>query len=155
MDPKARRDFWDQLHALAARGITVLVSTHYMDEAERCHKLGYILNGRLLVQGTAKEVVASQSLVTWSVDGPDLAALALRLRALPGVDQVAAFGTALHVTGADAVQLDAALAAVKAEPGRAWRRIEPGLEDVFIHLMRNGEPPIANGEPPPGGGTRP
>jgi ABC-2 type transport system ATP-binding protein len=115
----------------------VLVSTHYMDEAERCHKLGYILNGRLLVQGTAAEVVASQPLVTWTVEGPDLAALATRLRALPAVDQVAAFGTALHVTGSDAAALDAVLAPVKAEPGRTWRQTEPGLEDVFIHLMRN------------------
>ena len=85
VDPKARRDFWDQLHALAARGITVLVSTHYMDEAERCHKLGYILNGCLLVQGTAREVVASQPLVAWTVDGPALAELATRLRELPAI----------------------------------------------------------------------
>ena len=138
VDPKARRDFWDELHRLAATGITVLVSTHYMDEAERCHKLGYILDGRLLVQGTAHEVVASQALVTWSVEADDLAALAERLRALPAVDQVAAFGAALHVTGADAAGLDAALATVRAEPGRRWTRIEPGLEDVFIHLMKNG-----------------
>jgi ABC-2 type transport system ATP-binding protein len=138
VDPKARREFWDELHRFAGRGITVLVSTHYMDEAERCHKLGYILNGRLLVQGTAKDVVASQSLSTWAVEAADLAALAERLRALPGVDQVAAFGSRLHVTGADAQRLDAALAPAKAEPGRHWQRIEPGLEDVFIHLMTNG-----------------
>jgi len=138
VDPKARRDFWDELHRLAGRGITVLVSTHYMDEAERCHKLGYILDGRLLVQGTAAEVVAGQPLVTWNVEGHDLAALAERLRALPGVDQVAAFGAALHVTGSDPARLEAALAAAKAEPGRVWRRAQPGLEDVFIHLMRNG-----------------
>jgi len=143
VDPKARRDFWDELHGLAAQGITVLVSTHYMDEAERCHKLGYILNGRLLVQGTAAEVVASQPLETWTVEGPDLAALAIRLRALPGVEQVAAFGTALHVTGSDAALLGAVLAPVKAEPGRNWRQTEPGLEDVFIHLMRNSTPPSA------------
>ncbi|MBK7792072.1 MAG: ABC transporter ATP-binding protein [Betaproteobacteria bacterium] len=148
VDPKARRDFWDELHGLAADGITVLVSTHYMDEAERCHKLAYILGGRLLVQGTASEVVASQSLVTWAVDGPELAALARRLRALPGVDQVAAFGPVLHVTGADAARLDAALAPIKAEPGRQWRRIPPGLEDVFIHLMKNGELPSAAQERP-------
>src|SRR5450432_1228938 len=94
VDPKARRDFWEELHALAARGITVLVSTHYMDEAERCHKLGYILNGKLLVQGTAREVIESQSLTTWSVTGAELPALAGQLRALPAVEQVAAFGTA-------------------------------------------------------------
>jgi len=149
VDPKARRDFWDELHGLAARGITVLVSTHYMDEAERCHKLGYILDGRLLVQGTAREVIASQPLVTWTVDGPGLAALATRLRALPGIEQVAAFGAALHVTGSDASRLDAALLPLKAEPGRTWRQIEPGLEDVFIHLMRDGSE-----RPPSGTGTR-
>jgi len=150
VDPKARRDFWDELHVLAARGITVLVSTHYMDEAERCHKLGYILSGRLLVQGTAREVVASQPLVAWTVDGPGLAALATRLRAVPAVEQVAAFGAALHITGSDAAALDAALVPFKAEPGRTWRRIEPGLEDVFIHLMRDGgaaAPPSARASP--------
>jgi ABC-2 type transport system ATP-binding protein len=145
VDPKARRDFWDQLHELAGHGITVLVSTHYMDEAERCHKLAYILNGRLLAQGTAREVVASQSLCTWSVEGADLAALAGELRRLPGVDQVAAFGAALHVTGADADHLDAALAPSKEAASRRWKRVEPGLEDVFIHLMQNGEPPVPDG----------
>jgi ABC-2 type transport system ATP-binding protein len=139
VDPKARREFWDQLHDLAARGITVLVSTHYMDEAERCHKLGYILNGRLLAQGAAAEVIASQPLVTWAVTGPDLPALAGRLRALPAVEQVAAFGTALHVTGSDRARLDAALAPFKAEPGREWHEVAAGLEDVFIHLMREVE----------------
>ncbi len=137
VDPKARRDFWDQLHALAARGITVLVSTHYMDEAERCHKLGYILYGRLLAQGTAAEVIASQALVTWAVEGPDLPALAEKLRALPEVEQVASFGNALHVTGSNRARLKAALSAPMAEPGRTWREVEPSLEDVFIHLMRN------------------
>ena len=137
VDPKARRDFWDELHGFAARGITVLVSTHYMDEAERCHKLGYILDGKLLVQGTAREVVASQPLVTWEVTGDDLPALAERLRALRDVEQVAAFGAALHVTGSDRARLKAALAPLMAEPGRAWREAEPNLEDVFIHLMRN------------------
>ena len=138
VDPKARRDFWDQLHELAGRGITVLVSTHYMDEAERCHKLGYILGGRLLAQGTARDIIASQALVAWSVGGPDLAGLAPRLRALPAVDQVAAFGSELHITGTDAATLDAALAPFKTEAGRHWQRIEPGLEDVFIHLMQGG-----------------
>jgi ABC-2 type transport system ATP-binding protein len=139
VDPKARRDFWEELHALAARGVTVLVSTHYMDEAERCHKLGYILNGKLLVQGTAREVISSQALTTWSVTGVDLPALAARLRALPPVEQVAAFGTTLHVTGTDAAQLRAELAPLMAEGGRDWKEVEPGLEDVFIHLMRDAD----------------
>ena len=143
VDPKARRDFWEELHALAARGITVLVSTHYMDEAERCMKLGYILYGRLLVQGTAQEVIASQSLYTWNVTGDDLPALAARLRTLASVEQVSAFGNALHVTGSDREGLKSELAALMAEPGRTWTEVEPGLEDVFIHLMRSaGEAPV-------------
>jgi ABC-2 type transport system ATP-binding protein len=137
VDPKARREFWDELHELAAKGITVLVSTHYMDEAERCHKLAYILYGRLLAQGTTAEVVASQALVGWSVEGPALPELAGRLRALPDVDQVAAFGEALHVVGRDRDRLDSALAPFVADPTYRWSRVEPGLEDVFIHLMRN------------------
>ena len=137
VDPKARRDFWDELHALAAQGITVLVSTHYMDEAERCHKLGYILNGRLLAQGTASEVIASQALVTWAVEGEGLPALAAKLRTLPGVEQVASFGAVLHVTGSNRERLNAALGPSMADPGLRWHEVEPGLEDVFIHLMRD------------------
>ena len=135
VDPKARRDFWDELHALAAQGITVLVSTHYMDEAERCHNL----NGRLLAQGTASEVIASQALVTWAVEGEDLPALAAKLRTLPAVEQVASFGNVLHVTGPNRERLKAALAPMMDEPGRHWREVEPGLEDVFIHLMRDAD----------------
>jgi ABC-2 type transport system ATP-binding protein len=117
-----------------------------MDEAERCHKLGYILGGRLLAQGTAKEVIASQSLVTWDVDGPDSTALATRLRALREVEQVTAFGAVLHVTGSDEGQLDTALAPIMSEPA-AVARIAPGLEDVFIHLMRDGERPLRDDDP--------
>jgi ABC-2 type transport system ATP-binding protein len=144
VDPKARRDFWDELHSLAARGVTVLVSTHYMDEAERCHKLAYILNGQLLAQGTEREIVASQSLYAWSVTGDDLPALEERLRKLPEIEQVAPFGTALHVTGTDREAMRRALAPIMAEPGRQWTEIPPGLEDVFIHLMRSaGQKPAA------------
>jgi len=139
VDPKARRDFWEELHALAARGITVLVSTHYMDEAERCHKLGYILYGKLLVQGTAQEVIASQALTTWEVTGGDLPALAERLRGIAAVEQVAAFGNALHVTGSNGDALKAALAPLMNEAQRQWRKVDPGLEDVFIHLMRDAD----------------
>jgi ABC-2 type transport system ATP-binding protein len=137
VDPKARRDFWDELHTLAAQGITVLVSTHYMDEAERCHKLGYILNGRLLAQGTASEVIASQALVTWAVEGEGLPALAAKLRAMPAVEQVASFGTVLHVTGSNRERLKTVLGPLMNEPGLHWHQVEPGLEDVFIHLMRD------------------
>jgi ABC-2 type transport system ATP-binding protein len=139
VDPKARREFWDWIHDLAAAGITVLVSTHYMDEAERCHELAYIAWGKLLVTGTAAEVVAHSRLVTWNVTGEGLAQLAQELRGRPGVAMVAAFGTALHVSGTDERALGETVASFNARPGLAWRRSEPGLEDVFIRMM--GETP--------------
>ena len=137
VDPKARRDFWEQIHALAASGISVLVSTHYMDEAERCHRLAYIAYGKLLSSGTVEEVIAQQHLVTWMVSGQDLHLLEKQLRALPGVGQVAPFGSTLHVTGLDATALDAAIAPFKADPRYRWQRTNATLEDVFIHLMDN------------------
>ena len=139
VDPKARREFWAELHALAARGISVLVSTHYMDEAERCHKLAYIAFGKLIAQGTAEEIVAGQQLTTFSVSGDDLAKITERLAGEPAIEQLAAFGSTLHVTARDGAALEAALR--RAAEGTGWR-IEPadtGLEDVFIHLM-NGSP---------------
>ena len=134
VDPGARRDFWEELHALAARGISVLVSTHYMDEAERCHKLAYLAYGRLMAQGTADEVIAGQKLTTWEVSGGDLTAAAQRLRGRPGVEQVAAFGSSLHVTGRDPVALEAALREAVAGTDSRAQPAATGLEDVFIHL---------------------
>ncbi|MGA3007794.1 MAG: ABC transporter ATP-binding protein [Opitutaceae bacterium] len=134
VDPRARRDFWDEIHQLAAGGLTVLITTHYMDEAERCHRLAYLSFGRLLVQGTVADVIACGGLDTWSVGGPDLPALAARLRSQPGVDQVVAFGNTLHVSSRDAAKLDATVAGIN-DPRHEWTRIRSGLEDVFISLM--------------------
>jgi ABC-2 type transport system ATP-binding protein len=135
VDPKARREFWEELHALAARGISVLVSTHYMDEAERCHRLAYIAYGSLMAQGTAAEIIAQQGLATWAVSGEDLPAIAGKLQWEPGVEQIAAFGASLHVTGRDGAALETTLR--RATEGTRWRvrPTETGLEDVFIHLM--------------------
>ena len=136
VDPKARREFWEEIHALAAEGITVLVSTHYMDEAERCHEIAYIADGNLLARGTAEEVVAKSRLSTWVVSGPNMQALAERLHALPGVDMVAPFGTELHVSGKDHKALDRTVSKLKTSDGQyRWKRGEPSLEDVFILLM--------------------
>jgi ABC-2 type transport system ATP-binding protein len=139
VDPKARREFWDQIHSLAAQGITVLVSTHYMDEAERCHRLAYIAYGKLLAQGTADEVVSQSGLYTWQVAGDDLAALAEELRARPGVEMVTAFGTALHVSAIDRDQLASAIAPFRERRGATWTEIAPGLEDAFIKFMRDAQ----------------
>ena len=142
VDPKARRDFWEEIHALAASGITVLVSTHYMDEAERCHRLAYINLGKLLVEGTPDELIARSGLTTRLValaaggDERALAKLAHELRDTPGVDNVIPFGVALRVSGHDAAALDAALARVRASPQFAVERVATSLEDVFVNLMQ-------------------
>jgi ABC-2 type transport system ATP-binding protein len=134
VDPKARRDFWDQIHQLAGQGLTVLITTHYMDEAERCHRLAYIFNGKLLVRGTVTEVIEHAHLTTWAVSGPNLSALAEQLRGLPRVQQVVSFGNSLHVSGSDPGALERAVAPFRTRD-HEWRRIASGLEDVFIHLM--------------------
>ena len=135
VDPKARRDFWDQIHALAGAGLTVLVSTHYMDEAERCHEILYIAYGRLIAKGTIRQVLAAHDLATWSVEGPNLHLLSRELQQLPGIDTVAAFGTILHVCGRDAAALDASIAPYRHRPELHWERSSPSLEDIFIQLM--------------------
>ena len=134
VDPKARRDFWEEIHKLAADGLTFLITTHYMDEASRCHRLAYIAYGNLLVSGTVDEVVKAGGLTTWEVSGENLPALAGKLRRLPGAEQVVAFGTTLHVSGRDAEKLHAAVAPFMAGAQR-WEKVESGLEDVFISLM--------------------
>jgi ABC-2 type transport system ATP-binding protein len=134
VDPKARRDFWDEIHTLAAEGLTVLITTHYMDEAERCDRLAYIAYGNLLTRGTLDEVIANARLSTWTVTGPGLRELAVRLRQRDGVEQVVPFGNTLHVTGRDAAKLEAAIAAVR-DQRHTWTRAESGLEDVFISMM--------------------
>jgi ABC-2 type transport system ATP-binding protein len=136
VDPKARREFWEEIHGLAAEGITVLVSTHYMDEAERCHEIAYIAFGELLARGTANDVVAESGLSTWVVGGPDLHVLAEKLNGLAGVDMVAPFGSELHVSGRNRQALDQTITTLKkADGAHRWKRGEPGLEDVFILLM--------------------
>jgi ABC-2 type transport system ATP-binding protein len=134
VDPKARRDFWEEIHQLAGAGLTFLIATHYMDEAERCHRLAYILNGKLLAHGTAAEVVAQVHLTTWSVTGPRLLQLAERLRRQPGVQQAVAFGETLHVSGDNASALERTIAPFRTDEYQ-WTQINSGLEDVFIHLI--------------------
>jgi ABC-2 type transport system ATP-binding protein len=134
VDPKARRDFWDQIHQLAAEGLTFLITTHYMDEAERCHRLAYIAYGSLLAAGSVQQVVDQAGLTTFEVTGPGLQQLAVALRARPGVQQAVPFGSTLHVSGADAAALREAIAPWRVAPYE-WLEVRCGLEDVFIHLM--------------------
>ena len=134
VDPKARREFWDEIHRLSTEGITVLITTHYMDEAERCHRLACLAFGNLLVRGTVAEVVASANLTTWSVTGPGLSELAEALKGQPGVEQVVPFGSTIHVSGRDGALVESTLSRLCAN-GQERTRIESGLEDVFIALM--------------------
>jgi ABC-2 type transport system ATP-binding protein len=136
VDPKARREFWEEIHQLAADGLTVLITTHYMDEAERCTKLAYIAYGNLLAQGTVEEVVKTGGLTTWEVTGKNLHAVAEKLRGQPGVEQVVMFGTALHVSGRDAAHLRESISPWMTSEYQ-WHPITAGLEDVFISLMDN------------------
>ncbi len=136
VDPKARREFWDEIHRLSARGVTTLVSTHYMDEAERCHKLAYLAYGELLANGTMAEVIANASLITYEITGKNLHTLAEKLRKLPEVTSVASFGQALHVGAHQQASFLEAILPYQTSD-HTWTKISPTLEDVFIYLMRN------------------
>jgi len=135
VDPQARREFWEQIHGLAAEGMTVLVSTHYMDEAERCHEIAYIAYGVMLARGTIAEVIAASGLHALQGEGPGADRLAAEIERRPGVSMAAPFGTALHVCGPDRAALHEAVRPW-AKTIR-WSDAEPSLEDVFIHLMRS------------------
>jgi ABC-2 type transport system ATP-binding protein len=135
VDPQARRDFWEEIHALSERGITVLVSTHYMDEAERCDRIVYILNGHLIARGTVAEVIAQSGLITIVIEGPEVRHYLKELREAPGVEHAAFFGAALHVSGKNRGLLERAVAPFRGRPGVDIEEAKPSLEDVFIHLQ--------------------
>jgi ABC-type multidrug transport system ATPase subunit len=133
VDAKARREFWDLIHDMAGEGLTVLVSTHYMDEAERCNRIVYLAGGRIVVQGGADEVSRQSGLVTYEATGQRVDDAARTLRKAPGVEAAAVFGRALHVAGTDRDALEKAIHSV--DGALTWREVEPRLEDVFIHML--------------------
>lgn len=134
VDPKARRDFWDQIHDLSRRGLTVLVSTHYMDEAERCDEIAYIVYGRLVARGSIGEVIKQSGLITFRVEGPHADQLGKALSGKPGIVSATAYGQALNVSGVDRAALETAIAPFRRAPYR-WEEVEPTFEDIFIRLM--------------------
>jgi len=156
VDAKARREFWDLIHDMAAEGLTVLVSTHYMDEAERCGRIVYLSEGRLVVQGTPDEVAKGSGLVTFEATGANLNRAAQKLRTMPGVESVAVFGATLHAAGMDRVTLQRATQSPDGGAGLDWQEVPPRLEDVFIHLLGRSEQDEAKQDaspPPPSRGT--
>jgi ABC-2 type transport system ATP-binding protein len=136
VDPRARREFWDQIHDLASQGITVLVSTHYMDEAERCHELVYIAYGKILARGTEAQIIADSALKVWTLQGQGLGALLAPLKSSPGVLSAAAFGNAVHVAGLDEDMVLAALDTIRHDT-LTITRSSANLEDVFISMIAN------------------
>src|SRR4029077_446376 len=116
-DPKARREFWDEIHRLARDGLTVLVSTHYMDEAERCHRISYISYGKMLASGTVDEVIRNAGLTTFIISGEGLNKVSDAIEGMPGVEQVAPFGAPLHVVGSDKEALTQSVAKLKGRKG--------------------------------------
>jgi ABC-2 type transport system ATP-binding protein len=139
VDPKARRDFWERIHRLADRGVTVLVSTHYMDEAVQCDRIAFIAYGKKLIDAPAGEVADRVGLHTWRVEGSALGVLYEELNGAPGVDQVARFGSAVHVSSRDEAALEAAIAPWRDQPGLHWEKVKTGLEETFIYLMTGSE----------------
>jgi ABC-type multidrug transport system ATPase subunit len=135
VDAKARREFWDLIHDMAGEGLTVLVSTHYMDEAERCSRILYLANGRIVVQGSAADVVRQSGLVIYEATGPEIDTAARRLRHVPGIEAAAVFGQALRVAGTDRARLERAIAEDRGGATLAWQEAAPRLEDVFIHML--------------------
>lgn len=136
VDPIARREFWDEIHKLAAKGITVLVSTHYMDEAERCHEIIYIAGGRIITQGTVEEVIANTGLTTWVVSGNKLELLQEELKQNPAVSLIAPFGGSLHISGTDDKSLEKAIKPYLKGSDYHWELTAPSMEDAFIHYMK-------------------
>jgi ABC-2 type transport system ATP-binding protein len=147
VDPKARRDFWDEIRHLSRAGVTVLVSTHYMDEAIQCDNIAYIAYGRKLIDARAADIPGIVGLVTWRIEGQGLMQLGDELQGKPGVEQIARFGAALHVSGTDEAALDAAVKPYRADKSRTWHKQPAGLEEVFIHLMASSQDNFADARP--------
>jgi ABC-type multidrug transport system ATPase subunit len=139
VDAKARREFWDLIHDLAGEGLTVLVSTHYMDEAERCKRIVYLSHGHIVAQGSPEDIARRSGLVTYEATGDGADEAARRLRRTPGVEAAAVFGRSLHVAGMDRAALERAIKSFDPGGALSWHEVEPGLEDVFIHLLSQTE----------------
>jgi ABC-2 type transport system ATP-binding protein len=142
VDPVSRREFWEQIHALAAQGTTVLLTTHYMDEAERCHRLSFIFRGQLLDVGTPSEIVERRALraLELQTKEPRRAAELLRLRS--EVDEVAHYGHVLRLTTRGGIDPEPFVRGLLAASGIAVESASPSrvnVEDAFVSMVREDE----------------
>lgn len=136
IDPIARREFWDRIHTLSEQGITTLMSTHYMDEAERCTRLAYLAYGEILVTGTVDQVISSTHLKTWEINGNVTTHLLQEVKKIEGVTQAALFGRQIHVCGFESELIESGLSALQKKHQIAWKVIDSTLEDAFISLVK-------------------
>ena len=134
VDAEARREFWDLIHDMAGEGLTTLVSTHYMDEAERCERIVYLSDGHIVAQGAPDQMVRNSELVTYEATGEGVDEAARRLRQISGIEAAAVFGRSVHIAGTDRAALEQAIADF-GDDSLTWHEVEPRLEDVFIHLL--------------------
>ncbi len=139
VDPKARRDFWERIRGRADKGVSVLVSTHYMDEAVQCDYIAFMAYGRKLIDAPSADIAKEVNLHTWRIEGRDLHALYERLKTTDGVEQVARFGSALHISGRNKEALDRAVAPLRDQPNLDVAPAKTGLEEAFIYLMGGAE----------------
>jgi len=137
VDPTSRRDFWEVVHTLSSEGMTILLSSHNMDEVERCHRITYVCNGSLLMTGSIKEIIRTINLMTWQVKGSNLTLLAKQLEATAGIDQVFTFFDTLHVSSKDHDHLQKAITPYLNKSDYSWIMTETTLDDVFVWLSRN------------------
>jgi ABC-2 type transport system ATP-binding protein len=141
VDPLARRAFWDLIHSLATGGTTVLVSTHYMEEAEYCHRLVLMNRGAIIADGTPASLRAGMTEPIFEIDTDDAALAVAALAGAPGVADASMFGRAVHVVLHDAADAEDMVSQLLQRAGhelRGLRRVEPRLEDVFVSLVRRG-----------------
>lgn len=141
VDPIARREFWDEIHALSEQGVTTLVSTHYMDEAERCTRIAYLAYGDLLTTGTVSEVIAGTHLKTWELTGSITTSLLQDVKKIEGVKQAALFGSLIHVCGYDSLLIEKGLTTLSVNRHFQWHATNTTLEDAFISLVNQSSEP--------------
>jgi len=136
VDPKSRREFWELMHGFSSEGITILLSSHNMNEIAHCNNIAYVADGKLLMIGDVKKIIYGANLTTWKVMGENLNLLARQLQMTEGIDLVSTYFDSLHISGFNEADLMQALAPYMLKPLYRWKQITTTLEDVFVCLSK-------------------